>query len=152
MRNPLLEPQSGGTRAMDTLSKPERSRRMALIRSKNSKLELAFGQALEALCKETFERHPKDIIGVPDFALRKRKVAIFLDGCFWHGCPIHYRSPKTNKRYWQRKLRTNVARDIEISEELFSQGWRVLRIWEHSFKKSTMVKDAYAKVLNIIAT
>lgn len=66
-----------------------------------------------------------------DIALVGPKVAIFLDGCFWHGCPIHRTTPKRNREWWVSKLERNVARDKETTALLQSQGWAVLRFWEH---------------------
>ena len=67
----------------------------------------------------------------PDIAFTRRKVAVFVDGCFWHGCPEHGVSPKTNTSYWEPKLRRNGERDRRDSAMLRDAGWTVLRIWEH---------------------
>ncbi|WP_433704645.1 DNA mismatch endonuclease Vsr [Paraburkholderia sacchari] len=67
----------------------------------------------------------------PDFVFRELKLAVFVDGCFWHKCPIHYKAPKTNEYYWERKINANVARDRRIDAALKSAGWRVLHLWEH---------------------
>lgn len=66
-----------------------------------------------------------------DIAFPKQKVAVFVDGCFWHSCPEHSVPPKSNSAWWQDKLRRNVERDCETGEALESFGWRVVRIWEH---------------------
>ena len=66
-----------------------------------------------------------------DLALRSVKLAVFVDGCFWHGCPVHGGSPKTNTEYWNRKIKRNVERDIETNAALRARGWTVLRFWEH---------------------
>ena len=66
-----------------------------------------------------------------DIVWRGRRIAVFLDGCFWHGCPTHGTRPKTNADWWSAKLAANVARDRRTDEELTSRGWRVLRYWEH---------------------
>jgi DNA mismatch endonuclease (patch repair protein) len=67
----------------------------------------------------------------PDVVFTRAKVAIFLDGCFWHGCPAHQRIPKSNPAYWIPKLKRNLERDREIDEALSAAGWLVVRIWEH---------------------
>lgn len=64
------------------------------------------------------------------------KVAVFVDGCFWHGCPLHSTKPKNNSEFWEKKLRRNVERDGEQAMWLESKGWRVLRIWEHEIDAS----------------
>lgn len=66
-----------------------------------------------------------------DIVFTKQKIAVFIDGCFWHGCPIHATAPKRNAAYWGPKLRRNVERDLEANQELRSLGWVVLRFWEH---------------------
>ncbi|MER5662664.1 very short patch repair endonuclease [Streptomyces mirabilis] len=66
-----------------------------------------------------------------DIVFGKAKVAIFLDGCFWHGCPVHATHPKANAEWWRAKLDKNMARDRETTELLRSAGWTVLRFWEH---------------------
>ncbi|MFC9116300.1 very short patch repair endonuclease [Streptomyces sp. NPDC057092] len=66
-----------------------------------------------------------------DIVFPKAKVAVFLDGCFWHGCPQHATSPKANAEWWRTKLDKNMARDAETTEHLAQEGWTVLRFWEH---------------------
>ncbi|MEU2976122.1 very short patch repair endonuclease [Streptomyces hirsutus] len=66
-----------------------------------------------------------------DIAFTKARIAIFLDGCFWHGCPQHATQPKANAAWWRAKLDKNMARDRETSEHLRELGWTVLRFWEH---------------------
>ncbi len=68
----------------------------------------------------------------PDVVFTRRRVAVFVDGCFWHVCPTHGRQPETNDWYWTPKLRRNVERDKIANEALTSAGWRVLRVWEHT--------------------
>lgn len=66
-----------------------------------------------------------------DIVFTRRRLAVFIDGCFWHGCPEHGEVPQSNRDYWKPKLARNIARDIETTRMLESEGWRVLRIWEH---------------------
>jgi DNA mismatch endonuclease, patch repair protein len=68
----------------------------------------------------------------PDVVFTRQRVAVFIDGCFWHRCPEHGTSPRTNSDYWQRKLDRNVRRDEEVTRALEAAGWRVLRFWEHT--------------------
>jgi DNA mismatch endonuclease (patch repair protein) len=74
--------------------------------------------------------------GKPDFAFPKQKVAVFVDGCFWHGCPKCYTRPKTNRAFWDKKRTDNMARDKRVTRQLRWQGWKVIRIWQHSLQKS----------------
>jgi len=66
-----------------------------------------------------------------DLVFRRAKVAVFVDGCYWHGCPEHHRQPATNSSYWSAKITRNIARDIDTNEHLENAGWTVLRFWEH---------------------
>jgi DNA mismatch endonuclease, patch repair protein len=67
----------------------------------------------------------------PDIVFPRQKVAVFVDGCFWHRCPDHGTSPKFNSAYWQQKLERNVMRDRQVNEALAAQGWGLIRVWEH---------------------
>jgi DNA mismatch endonuclease, patch repair protein len=66
-----------------------------------------------------------------DIAFTRAKVAVFIDGCFWHGCPDHGTTPRTNSRFWSEKIARNRVRDAQTTERLCSAGWTVLRFWEH---------------------
>lgn len=66
-----------------------------------------------------------------DIVFPRAKIAVFVNGCFWHGCPKHYKEPKTNAEYWVPKIERNVERDAETSLRLKSEGWLVIRLWEH---------------------
>jgi DNA mismatch endonuclease (patch repair protein) len=77
--------------------------------------------------------------GKPDFAFPKQKVAIFVDGCFWHGCPKCYTRPKTNRKFWDKKREDNMARDKRVNRQLRRQGWKVIRIWQHALHKSPSI-------------
>ena len=71
----------------------------------------------------------------PILLTRGAKVVIFIDGCFWHGCPEHYNRPKTNVAFWRNKLKRNTERDRAVDTILKSQGWHVIRVWEHAFSE-----------------
>ena len=73
--------------------------------------------------------------GKPDFVFRAERVAVFVDGCFWHGCPECYKTPKSNRAFWMKRIRTNRARDRRVATELRGRGWLVLRIWECRLRK-----------------
>ena len=70
----------------------------------------------------------------PDFVFRARKLAVFVDGCFWHGCPLHATQPKTNAAFWRKKIAANRTRDRLVTRTLRARGWTVLRIWQHELK------------------
>jgi len=75
------------------------------------------------------------VFGKPDFVFPKRKLAVFVDGCFWHGCPIHATQPKQNAEFWREKIARNQARDRLVTRTLRARGWRVIRLWEHELTK-----------------
>ena len=109
---------------------------MSLIRSKNNKSTEGQLLMLLKLNRLTGWRRHLALPGKPDFAFPKQKVAVFVDGCFWHGCPKCYARPKTNRKFWDKKREDNMARDKRVSRQLRQRGWRVIRIWQHSLKKS----------------
>ena len=71
----------------------------------------------------------------PDFVFPKLRLAVFVDGCFWHGCPQHATKPRNNAAFWRKKLAANRARDCRVNRTLRQEGWRVVRIWEHDLAK-----------------
>ena len=82
-----------------------------------------------------YRRNDKSLFGKPDFAIKKYKIVIFIDSCFWHQCPIHGNMPKNNAEYWNEKLIRNIERDKEVTNFYTNKGWNILRVWEHDFKK-----------------
>lgn len=108
---------------------------MTAIRRKDTKPELALRSALHKMGYRFRKDHPiragNGRLIRPDIAFTKRRVAIFVDGCFWHCCPTHGRQPASNASYWSPKLEGNVKRDREQTEALQSAGWTVIRLWEH---------------------
>ncbi|MFF1675928.1 very short patch repair endonuclease [Streptomyces sp. NPDC058256] len=80
-----------------------------------------------------------------DIVFGKAKIAIFMDGCFWHGCPQHATQPKANATWWRDKLDKNMARDRQTTEHLVAEGWTVLRFWEHELPEEVARSIAHAK-------
>ncbi len=123
----------------DCFSAEKRSQVMANIKSTGTQPETRLGALLALwLPNEEILHAPKDIVGRPDFVLPSRRIAIFLDGCFFHGCPLHYREPKQNSEYWIAKVARNKLHDRQVTRELKSKGWRVIRIWEHELRTAKM--------------
>jgi len=116
---------------MDRISKKTRSKIMRAIKSNNTKPEILLRKALSKLGYR-YKAHygPFKI----DIAFPSKKIAIFVDGCFWHQCPWHSHKPKTNKSYWVPKLKRNVLRAKKINVKLRRLGWKVIRVWEHELK------------------
>ena len=161
----------------DVFTKAKRSEVMSRIRSRGNKdTELALARLLRAnrvtgwrrqvqirgravlprrQAPATGHRRPTFFRVRPDFVFLKSRTVIFVDGCFWHGCPKHATRPKNNRAFWRRKLSANKARDRLVNRTLRRAGWRVLRIWEHSLRQVTMKRatkkpQKQARLLNRI--
>src|SRR5216684_8920391 len=120
---------------MDDRTPAERSRTMAAVKSQDTRLEKDFISELKPEVVREIELHPIDVVGRPDFVHRVSKIAVFIDGCFWHGCPQHVRIPTANKDYWVRKISRNRRRDLQVRRDLQKSGWLVIRVWEHSIRR-----------------
>jgi DNA mismatch endonuclease, patch repair protein len=118
----------------DKFSKEVRSEIMSKIRSTGTKLETAVMDSLEERGLP-FERNDKLLFGVPDISFREIKTVVFIDSCFWHGCPEHYKRPQSNHEYWDKKYKRNTSRDIKVNEWYDKYGWGIMRVWEHELKE-----------------
>lgn len=114
-------------------SSPAALRRMKNTRRRDTDVEVAIRRRLHA--RGLRYRVDAAIPGVtrarPDIVFPRERVAVFIDGCFWHRCPIHGTEPNANRQWWKEKLDANVARDRRHDYELAAAGWHVLRLWEH---------------------
>lgn len=147
----------------DFLSVPQRSALMATIRSRgNMRTELVLVALLRAGSISGWRRHAvirdgnpksgKRRTVRPDFVFYTARVAVFVDGCFWHGCPRHYRMPRSNRPFWLRKMRCNRKRDRTTDRWIEQRGWKVVRIWEHSLKRpSLVIKKVTRAVLPVLS-
>ena len=127
------------------------SRRMSVLRRRDNESELAVRRLLHADGFRYRVAYP-----VPgrsrrtiDIAFTRLRVAVFIDGCFWHGCPEHGSEPNSNAEWWSAKLAANRARDIETTDHLRDEGWTVVRVWEHETPvvAAARVADALAAVV-----
>jgi DNA mismatch endonuclease (patch repair protein) len=116
----------------DNLTKTQRSKTMSHIKSKWTNQEKKVHAWLSSK-QIKHKMHPK-IKGNPDILLTKSKCTIFINGCFWHGCPKCYKEPQTNRDYWIPKIRANKKRDRETYRILRNAGWGVKILWEHQLK------------------
>ena len=124
----------------DVFTKAKRSEVMSRIRSRGNKdTELALAKLLRRNKITGWRRHQK-IFGKPDFVFPKFKLALFVDGCFWHGCPKHETKPKNNRAFWRRKFSRNKERDVLVTRTLRRVGWRVLRVWEHELARKNEIR------------
>lgn len=116
----------------DVLTAQQRKCCMSNVKNKDTDIEIAFRRALwsEGL---RFRLNFK-VMGKPDIVFISKKIAIFVDGCYWHGCPVHGKIPKTNEIFWREKISKTVARDASVNQALVSSGWHVLRFWQHEIK------------------
>lgn len=119
----------------DVFTPEERSAVMRRVKSKNTAPELALRRLVHARGGR-FRLHRTDLPGKPDLVLPRRRIAVFLHGCFWHGhdCPRGGRVPKANRDYWLGKVARNRARDAEHLSQLTDQGWRAEVVWECELK------------------
>ena len=129
---------------MDRVSKEKRSRIMSAIRSENTRPEMALRKVLWSNGLRFRVHYGKERI---DIAFPSRRLAIFVDGCFWHSCPIHSRIPKSNRRYWLPKLRRNIERDKSKQDRLELQGWKVMRFWEHELSDIDTVLERIQEII-----
>ncbi|MDD1777835.1 MAG: very short patch repair endonuclease [Candidatus Helarchaeota archaeon] len=131
----------------DIHSKTQRSFNMSRIRSRGNKsTEIRMIQLFREAKIKGWRRH-LDLPGKPDFTFQRERLVLFIDGCFWHRCPMCKFIPTSNIDYWKKKLAYNVARDRKANEELRNKGWQVLRFWEHSLKKPKRVVSRIRKAL-----
>ena len=130
---------------MDTVSKEKRSEIMSRVKCRDSKLEVSFRKEV---WKRGFRyrKNSSSHFGTPDIVLPKYETAIFIDSCFWHGCPEHCRLPTTRAKFWTEKIERNKERDQEVTEYYRNIGWQIIRLWEHDLKRKdykfdfTMIK------------
>ncbi len=110
-----------------------RSEMMSRIRGRDTGPERMFARALWA-AGVRYRLYGLTPVGRPDFTMASKRVAVFVDGCQWHGCPRHYVRPRSNVRFWSKKLRMNFERDLRQTQALEQGGWRVIRVWEHDIR------------------
>ncbi|NEC65806.1 DNA mismatch endonuclease Vsr [Streptomyces sp. SID9727] len=127
-------------------SSAARRRNMQAIRSRDTQPERLIRRLVHAngLRYRVAARPLPDLRRTADLVFRPAKVAVFIDGCYWHGCPEHYVPPKTNPGYWSDKVARNMARDRDTDKRLAEAGWAVLRFWEH--------QDSDVCALEIVST
>lgn len=132
---------------MDIMSPAERSRRMKLIRSKDTAPEMRVRKFLHGQGLR-YSTHSTKVLGKPDIAFPKQRVAIFIHGCFWHmhSCPA-FKVPSTRTEFWMAKLTRNRERDTKLRAELEDTGWVILEVWECELS----AKSADARLAQLLA-
>lgn len=140
---------------MDIKSPEERSRNMAAVKSRNTSPEIRLRRAIWKVgvryftSAGWFRLTGRRLPGSPDLVFPSARVVVFVDGCFWHGCPKHYQLPDTRQEFWRAKLLENQRRDRKVTELLEAEGWRVVRIWEHD-TTSRRIDATVATLVNIV--
>ena len=122
---------------------------MRANKSSGSRLELAAEELLHGLgfVLVSGERHWRGAVGcTPDLVCHESRIAVFVHGCYWHGCEKHYKTPKTNSAYWGPKIAANRRRDRRNSARMRRRGWAVLVFWEHDFKTADGRRVVYHRV------
>lgn len=131
----------------DIFTKSKRSEVMSAIRGRgNEGTELALIKILRNGKFNGWRRH-YHLYGNPDFVFPKVRVAVFVDGCFWHGCPRCYKRPKSNQNFWDKKFQKNRRRDRQVNQKLAKLGWKKIRIWEHQLKNPQSIISRIHKIL-----
>lgn len=119
-------------RKLETTEK--RRKNMRAIKSK-SKLEEKVTKGLWNKGVR-FRRNTKELFGKPDISIKKYKIVIFIDSCFWHQCPLHSNIPKNNREFWEKKLKRNAERDREVNNYYLENEWKLKRVWEHDINNN----------------
>jgi DNA mismatch endonuclease (patch repair protein) len=124
---------------------------MQSVRGKGTSLERRLFATLAGLGVKGWQKNFSGLPGKPDVAFLSRKVAIFVDGCFWHGCPIcRKKLPITNRMYWKDKITRNISISRKINRQLLLGGWKILRIWEHEIQDRSNKKVIQANILTAL--
>ena len=118
----------------DVHTKEQRSYNMSRVKGRDTGLELGFRKRLFEKGIRGYRVIVK-IPGKPDIAFTKQRLAVFIDGCFWHKCPTCFTPPSSNRDFWERKIDGNALRDKKVNKELGTLGFRVIRFWEHEIRK-----------------
>jgi len=120
---------------MDNLTTEKRSKVMASIRGKNTRPEITIRKKLWTM-GHRYRIHDKTVFGTPDISNKSKRIAVFIDGCFWHGCKRCYVEPKTNTKFWRDKISRNQERRKTVRRNLRKDGWKVMEFWEHDIRKN----------------
>ena len=135
----------------DNLTPEDRRKTMQAVKGKGTRLEKRLFSMLAGMGLRGWKKNVDAIMGKPDVAFISQRVAVFIDGCFWHGCPHCQRKlPKTNRKYWERKITRNIALAKSNNRRLRADGWTVIRIWEHEISKTADTGKIKAKILRAI--
>jgi DNA mismatch endonuclease (patch repair protein) len=131
----------------DVLTKEQRRFNMSRIRARDTGPEIILRRLLFRSGVRGY-RLNYDLPGKPDIVFVKKRLAVFIDGCFWHKCPVHFVKPETRTDFWMKKIDSNVTRDERVNRTLRESGWCVLRFWEHEIRKAP--ESAAEKIMSYL--
>jgi DNA mismatch endonuclease (patch repair protein) len=153
VRSPEAGEKAEEARTMtDVFSKQKRSEIMSRVRPRgNQTTEMAFIRLLREAGIKGWRRHTP-VVGKPDFVFRSKRLAIFIDGCFWHGCRRCRSIPVDNHDFWEQKLIYNRRRARVVNAALRGKSWRVVRFWEHELKNAKRTREKVMKYLALTVT
>lgn len=136
----------------DNLKPEDRRKTMQAVKGKGTSLERQLFSMLAGMRLKGWRKNADDIIGKPDAVFDDAHLALFIDGCFWHGCPHCRRKlPQTNVEYWERKIARNIERAQRYNQMLTESGWTVIRIWEHEIREVSARADIQSKIRAALA-
>lgn len=122
---------------------------MQAVKGKGTRLEQRLWAILAEMGLQGWRENAEDVLGKPDVVFDVQRVVVFIDGCFWHGCPYCRRKlPETNREYWERKIRRNVELAQSHNAALRQEGWTVVRIWEHDIKDIQKIETIISYALD----
>jgi DNA mismatch endonuclease, patch repair protein len=133
----------------DVLTPDQRKLNMSRIRGKNTSPEIVIRKLLYSRGVRGYRIH-YNLPGKPDIVFIKKRISIFIDGCFWHKCPIDFKEPESRKEFWMNKINSNVERDMKVNKKLQIDEWLVLRFWEHEVRKKP--EEVVNKIIESLET
>jgi len=137
---------------VDNLTPEDRRKTMRAVKGKGTSIERQLSAMLAGMGLSGWKRNVDDITGKPDVVFLQERVLIFVDGCFWHGCPhCNRKLPKTNREYWEHKIQRNIERDKRNTQTLADNGWRVIRTWEHEMQNAATRSDIRSRIHQAVA-
>jgi DNA mismatch endonuclease, patch repair protein len=136
----------------DNLTPEDRKKTMRAVKGKGTSLETTLFAMLAGMGLSGWRKNDPSVSGKPDAAFHYQRAAIFVDGCFWHGCPqCHRPMPQSNREYWERKIGRNVERARAYDKRLQDDGWVVVRIWEHEITKEDARKEIRSRIRQAVS-
>ena len=136
----------------DNLTHEHRLKAMRAVKAKGTRLERRFSSMLAGMNLRGWKKNVDNVLGKPDVVFEALRLAIFLDGCFWHGCPFcHKKLPSTNRDYWEKKISRNKSLARSYTKKLRKNGWIVVRVWEHELSSAVTMGKLRRRLYDLAA-